>query len=61
MNQQNQEIKGAVRIGSGTKLHPAIKDQHYGLIIRCGCPDTRQGSAYHSAKFFVDAKSTCKN
>lgn len=56
-----QEITGAVRIGNGAKLHPAIKDAHFGLIIRCRCPGTQQGGAYHRAKFFTGMIANCKN
>lgn len=58
---QQQEITGAVRIGSGAKLHPAIKDPHYGVMIRCCCPGTKQGAAYHAARFFPGVSATCKN
>lgn len=56
-----QEITGAVRIGSGAKLHPAIKDASYGLMIRCRCPGTQQGAAYKAARFFPGVIATCKN
>jgi hypothetical protein len=53
-------VEGAVRIGSGDKLHPAIKDATYGLMIRCSCPGTQQGRAYHRAVFFAGATRTCR-
>jgi hypothetical protein len=52
--------EGAVRIGSGEKLHPASIDERYGLMILCSCPGTQQGSAYKRARFFHGAKRTCK-
>jgi hypothetical protein len=58
---QQQEATGAVRIGNGAKLHPAVKDAHYGLIIRCCCPGTKQGGAYKAAKFLPGVSATCKN
>ena len=58
---QQQDIQGAVRIGNGTKLHPAIKDARYGLMIRCSCPGTQQGAAYHRARFFPNTAANCKN
>jgi hypothetical protein len=60
MNQQ-AEVTGAVRIGNGTKLHLAYKHPVYGLIIRCGCPGTQQGAAYHRARFIQGAQANCKN
>jgi hypothetical protein len=59
--QQTQDIQGAVRIGNGQKLHPAIKDAHYGLIIRCRCPGTQQGGARNNARFIAGATGNCKN
>jgi hypothetical protein len=60
--QQQTEKQGAVKIGrNGTKLHPAIIDPVYGLLIRCRCPGTQQGAAYHGAKFFSGLTATCKN
>ena len=54
--------QGAVKIGrNGTKLHPAIIDPVYGLMIRCGCPGTQQGGAYHGARFFSGLTANCKN
>lgn len=57
----NEQTKGAVRIGNGAKLHPAHKDATYGLVIRCRCPGTQQGAAYNNARFFAGAIATCKN
>jgi hypothetical protein len=57
---QQQDIKGAVRIGSGTKLHPAVKEARYGLMILCSCPGTQQGAAYHRAQFFAGVARNCK-
>jgi hypothetical protein len=57
---EQQEINGAVRIGNGAKLHPACKHPVYGLIIRCRCPGTHQGDAYHRARFFTGMQATCK-
>jgi hypothetical protein len=57
----NQDIQGAVRIGSGAKLHRARKDSVYGLVILCGCPGTQSGNAYHRARFFAGMESNCKN
>lgn len=54
------ETTGAARIGRGTKLHPAVKDPVYGLIIRCRCPGTQQGGAYHRAQFFTGLTATCR-
>jgi hypothetical protein len=60
MNQQ-AEVTGAVRIGNGTKLHLAYKHPVYGLIIRCGCPGTRQSSTTYRAQFIKGAQANCKN
>jgi hypothetical protein len=57
---QQQETTGAVRIGNGTKLHPAVKDSSYGLMIRCCCPGTQQGGAYKTARFFPGVNATCR-
>lgn len=57
---QNTQVTGAVRIGRGTKLHPAAKDPVYGLLIRCSCPGTQQGSAYNRAQFFTGLTATCR-
>ena len=59
---QNEQTKqGAVKIGrSGTKLHPAVIDPHYGLIIQCSCAGARQGSANKGARFYEGAKATCR-
>jgi hypothetical protein len=54
-------INGAVRIGQGTKMHPAIKSAQYGLLICCRCPGTQQGTAYHKAQFFAGMASNCRN
>lgn len=52
--------EGAVRIGrGGAKLHPAVIDPRYGLIIQCHCPGTQNGSAARNAQFFKDVKPTC--
>lgn len=64
MQTETQQVgkQGAVKIGrSGTKLHPAIIDPVYGLVIRCGCPGTQQGGAYRGAKFFSGLTANCKN
>jgi hypothetical protein len=58
---QKQDVHGAVRIGGGTKLHPAVIDAHYGLTIRCSCPGTQQGAAYHKARFFQGVQGNCKS
>jgi hypothetical protein len=55
-----QDIKGAVRIGHGTKLHPAVKHSQYGLMICCSCPGTQQGAAYQKAQFFAGMASNCR-
>jgi hypothetical protein len=54
-------LHGAVRIGQGTKMHPAIKSAQYGLLICCRCPGTQQGAAYHKAQFFAGMASNCRN
>ena len=54
------ETTGAARIGRGTKLHPAVKDPVYGLIIRCSCPGTQQGGAANRAQFFTGLTATCR-
>ena len=57
---QNTQTTGAVRIGRGTKLHPAAKDPVYGLMIRCSCPGTQQGDAYKRAQFFTGLAANCR-
>jgi hypothetical protein len=61
MNEESKIINGAVKIGNGAKLHRAHKDEKGRLWIQCGCSGTRQGSAYHSARFFPNTTPTCKN
>ena len=58
--QATETKQGAVKIGSGTKLHPARIDPVYGVIIQCSCPGTRQGSASKYARFFEGASRTCR-
>lgn len=60
INTPSTKATGAVRIGRGTKLHPAVKDPVYGVIIRCCCPGTQQGGAYHRAQFFTGLTATCR-
>lgn len=55
-----EAIQGVVRIGNGTKLHPAVKDPVYGVIIRCSCPGAKQGGAYHRARFFTGMVANCR-
>lgn len=59
-NTQCTQATGAARIGRGTKLHPAVKDPVYGLIIRCSCPGTQQGGAANRAQFFTGLAATCR-
>ena len=46
--QSNSQItqRGAVCCSHGGKLHPAIIDPLYGMMIVCRCPGTQNGSAY---------------
>jgi len=61
-----QDQKGVARIGTGNKLHPAIKTGNGYLIFQCSCSGTRSGWAYHKSTFYSQEKypnltQTCKN
>lgn len=70
----DQEVKVSVRVGSGTKVHPAIalvcvtdegkpwaRKQYRLLHLSCHCPGTQSGHARHRAVIVADGwdKVTC--
>lgn len=60
MEVKKPEQQGAAKIGHGVKLHKAVLDGTYGLMIVCGCPGTQNGSAYHRARFFANVQPNCR-
>lgn len=52
------ETKGAAKIGTGTKLHPAIKDGGQ-IFFLCRCGNTQNGTAAKRAQFFAGLAHTC--
>lgn len=61
MSDQQKREDLVVRIGGGTKLHPAYIDEHGWLMFRCSCGGTQSGRARHSATVFRGRQATCGN
>jgi hypothetical protein len=56
---QKQPIERAARIGNGTKLHPAFRDENRNLFFRCSCPNTMNGFGMNRATFFPGKTGNC--
>lgn len=57
---KEQRVYGAMRIGRGSTLHPACRDEGGYVSATCGCPNTQNGFGANGGQFFANAAPTCK-
>ena len=50
---------GVARIGNGRVLHPAHSG-NFGIVIECGCPNTRNGFGAAGGQFIAGVRPTCE-